>query len=184
MDRTSPAARNASDTEVIDRKLYCTLFIYLAYEYSKRFVQPVLQPVANCKRTFRRQCLSDCRATGQKSFPRSCERAKAVTSAAELRTTSCCLSVMLCHSAPLCNVLVCLCVCLYCEMWPGQPLSSKTCYSSTTTCRSTAAWARAADMDRQRPDSSRRPSAGCGLRHAVIRGSTQTYFRQVPTVTH
>jgi len=78
MDRTSPAARNASDTEVIDHKLYCTLFIYLAYEYSKHFVQPVLQPVANCKRTFRRQCLSDCRATGQKSFPRSCERAKAV----------------------------------------------------------------------------------------------------------
>ena len=120
MDRTSPAARNASDTEVIDHKLYCTLFIYLAYEYSKRFVQPVLQPVANCKRTFRRQCLSDCRATGQKSFPRSCERAKAVTSAGELRTTSCCLSVMLCHSAPLCNVLVCLCVCLHCEMWPGH----------------------------------------------------------------
>jgi len=28
--------------------LYC---IYLSYEYSKRFVQPVEQPVAECKRT-------------------------------------------------------------------------------------------------------------------------------------
>ena len=28
------------------------LFIYLSYEYSKRLVQPVVQPAAKCKRTF------------------------------------------------------------------------------------------------------------------------------------
>ena len=30
------------------------LFIYLSYEYSKRFVQPVVQAAAKCKQTSRR----------------------------------------------------------------------------------------------------------------------------------
>jgi len=32
-------------------KKNCYLFIYLLYEYSKRFVQSVVQPAAACKRT-------------------------------------------------------------------------------------------------------------------------------------
>jgi len=39
-------------------KRYSTLFIYLLYKYSKRFVQPVVQPAANCKRTLRVTVLS------------------------------------------------------------------------------------------------------------------------------
>ena len=41
-------------------KLYSTLFIYLLYEYSKRFLQPVVQPAAKYKRALTNKVEGTC----------------------------------------------------------------------------------------------------------------------------
>jgi len=47
-----PEKRERLDRSQKSTKLYSTLFVHLLYEYSKRFVQPVVEPAAKCTRTF------------------------------------------------------------------------------------------------------------------------------------